>query len=235
MKIPENLPDVPSAPSGFEWEYAGRNVYDLKAPYLMYCTHWDKWERSTLDSSPTSRSDGSCDHYMKLVPRKKTKVLNFWAGPGSGKSTLAAEAFAHFKKKGVNCELVPEFAKDLVWSGRDEQLKDQLFVFANHCHQFTRLVDKVDLIITDSPLLQSLVYTADGDVELRQLIKSRFEEFNNVNFYVDRCSAYNPAGRTQTEDEARRIDYRIKDLLSQERQPYTITTKETFSPGEIEL
>ena len=42
-------------------------------------------------------------------------VVNFYAPPGYGKSTFAALVFSKLKMLGVNCELVSEFAKDMVW------------------------------------------------------------------------------------------------------------------------
>ena len=90
---------------------------------------------------------------------KKTKVINFFSGPSSGKSTSAAKLFSELKTEGVNCELVTEFAKDEVWSGNIDRLKDQIHVFGNHHHRFWRLIGKVDLIVTDSPILMSIAYT----------------------------------------------------------------------------
>ena len=44
----------------------------------------------------------------------KTKVLNLYGGPGVGKSTGAAYIFSMLKLAGINCELVREYAKELV-------------------------------------------------------------------------------------------------------------------------
>lgn len=48
----------------------------------------------------------------------KSRIINLWAGPGSGKSTIAAYVFSKLKMKNINCELVTEYAKQLVYSGR---------------------------------------------------------------------------------------------------------------------
>jgi adenylylsulfate kinase-like enzyme len=45
---------------------------------------------------------------------EKLHVINLFGGPGTGKSTLAAALFTDLKMKGINAELVTEFAKDLV-------------------------------------------------------------------------------------------------------------------------
>lgn len=43
-----------------------------------------------------------------------TSVINLIGGPGSGKSTTAAGLFFRMKSMGVRCELVTEYAKELV-------------------------------------------------------------------------------------------------------------------------
>lgn len=42
-------------------------------------------------------------------------VINLFGGPGSGKSTGAAYIFSQLKMKGINCELITEYAKDKTW------------------------------------------------------------------------------------------------------------------------
>lgn len=59
---------------------------------------------------------------------KKTKVINFIAGPGAGKTTLACLFFAQLKLKGYVCEYISEFAKTLVWEENYELLNDQYYV-----------------------------------------------------------------------------------------------------------
>ena len=46
----------------------------------------------------------------------QTYFVNIFAGPGAGKSTLAAGLFWYMKQRGEKCELVREFAKELVWT-----------------------------------------------------------------------------------------------------------------------
>jgi predicted ATPase len=64
-----------------------------------------------------------------MEPNKQLKVINLYGGPGTGKSTTAAALFALMKREGYNVELVTEFAKDLVWTERNKELGDQIYIF----------------------------------------------------------------------------------------------------------
>lgn len=148
-------------------------------------------------------------------------VVNLFGAPGTGKSTTASGLFYHLKNKGVNAELAGEYAKDLVWSDRDSTLKDQIYVFGKQHHRLFRLKDKVDVIIADSPVLLAASY-AEGYPEcFTQTIKWAFNEFDNLNYLLQRVKPYNPKGRYQTEEESDQKYYAIRDLLDSSFIDYT--------------
>ena len=57
-------------------------------------------------------------------------VINLVGGPGSGKSTTAAGLFFLMKIRGLRCELVTEYAKELSYDKNWSDLKRQLHVLA---------------------------------------------------------------------------------------------------------
>ena len=143
----------------------------------------------------------------------KTLVINLLAGPGTGKSTIAAGVFYELKQAGINCELVTEYAKSVVWGETQKTLDDQLYVFAKQHHRMFNLINKVDVIITDSPLIFSLIYGKNMKDSFKNLVKETFNDFNNLNYYVIRKKKYNPAGRNQNEEEAIIIDKKIHKMF----------------------
>lgn len=143
---------------------------------------------------------------------KKTLVVNLLGGPGVGKSTLTAAIFAKLKDAGIDCEMSSEFAKELVWEQRNETFKDELYIFAKQAHRLFRLNGKVDVVITDRPLILTCFY-AQNDKALSRFCADRFEQYNNLNYLLVREKKYNPNGRNQTEDEARKVDTGIRSVL----------------------
>lgn len=146
-------------------------------------------------------------------------VINLYGGPGLGKSTAATGVFSLLKLHSVSCEYVSEFAKDLVWEERHETLKNQYYVWAKQYHRIWRLRNKVDVVITDSPLLLSLVYGSVID-SFAQTIIETYNDFNNLNYVLQRSKKYNTRGRNETEEEARVIDKRVTEMLKCNSIPY---------------
>ena len=140
-------------------------------------------------------------------------LVNLYGGPGSGKSTMAASIFSELKWKGINCELVTEYAKDKVWEGSLNILDNQLYVLAKQYHKLFRLKNKVEVIITDSPLLFSLFYGESMSNNFKNLVFDLYQEFHNIDIFLNRQKPYNPSGRLQTEDVAKSIDISIKQIL----------------------
>jgi nicotinamide riboside kinase len=152
----------------------------------------------------------------RSVKMKNTLVVNLIAAPSSGKSTLMADIFAKLKWENIDCELVTEFAKDLVWEERTETFKDELYIFAKQNHRMFRVNGKVDVIITDRPLILTILYNnkyGKKSKELDELVYSEFDQYNNLNYFINRKKPYNPNGRNQTESESDEIAEELLNIL----------------------
>lgn len=141
---------------------------------------------------------------------KKLNVINLYGGPGTGKSTTAAALFALMKRNGINVELVTEFAKDLVWTERNKELGDQIYIFGKMYHKLWRLRDKVDYVIIDSPLPLCVYYDRENLPGFKELVFNMYNSFTNYNFRLRRKFKYQEEGRYQTEVEADKVD---EDLI----------------------
>jgi hypothetical protein len=144
---------------------------------------------------------------------KKTKVISFYSGPGGGKSTLAARTFSELKDLGYNCELITEYAKDVTWEQSFAKLENQIYVFGKQHHRMWRLNGKVDFMITDSPLLLSIIYGETSDT-FKSLVIEEYQKYDNVEIFLNRVKPYNTKGRSQSEDEAKVIDRKLYELVN---------------------
>jgi hypothetical protein len=151
----------------------------------------------------------------------KTKVINFFAGPGAGKSTTAAAIFSMLKMHNINAELVTEIAKDFTWEQRKKTLDNQYYVWAKQQHKCWRLRGEVDLIINDCPLLLSFIYGENKPKAFYDLVLSDFNEYENINYFIERNKPFNIKGRNHDENESKILDARIKELLYKLKVPYS--------------
>lgn len=167
-------------------------------------------------------------------------VVNLFAGSGAGKSTTAAGVFHALKRMEINCELVTEYAKDLVWDEAFKVLHDQLYIFAEQNHRIARLKHKVDVVVTDSPIFLSLVYNKiyrnkgeEYSGHFEDFIKETFDQYDNLNYYLIRRKTYNPIGRLQNHEEAKEIDGKVKMYLDNYAVPYYTIEYDDFTVGNI--
>ena len=150
----------------------------------------------------------------------ETIVVNLFGGPGACKSIFCASIFAELKWSSVECEMALEYAKDRVWEGSLNVLDNQLYVFGKQQHRIFRLNGKVEVIVTDSPLLNSIVYDAGNDIELRKVIFNEHCKYETINFFLDRNFKYDPKGRMQTEEGAKKLDKEILNMLDDYKVSY---------------
>lgn len=144
------------------------------------------------------------------------KVINLFAGPGAGKSTLAAGLFYNMKSLGYRAELVTEVAKDYTYERAGVKLNNQLYMLAKQEHRLRRIADQVDYAVNDSPLLLGLAYGSAEIPWLAEAVKGAFHQYDNVNFFVDRCShEYQEYGRNQSAAEAAQLDAAILNILNE--------------------
>lgn len=158
------------------------------------------------------------------------KVINVFGGPGAGKSTTAAGLFYKMKQKGLNVELVTEYAKDMTWEGRMNILGDQLYVLAKQQRRVSRLKGKVDWVVTDAPFFLGLAYVEPNYLKtFEPLVLEAWEQYDNYSFMLDRKALkYQEVGRNQDAKEATALDDKLHRLLVSRRIPYTtVVTSDT--------
>jgi tRNA uridine 5-carbamoylmethylation protein Kti12 len=147
------------------------------------------------------------------------KVINIFGGPCVGKTTQAHELFVYMKKNGYNVDLIPEYAKKMVYRNSIDILKkDQLYIFSKQVHEYRiRENSNVEYVISDSPLLLSSVYNDINNSEsfpyFNELVRHEYDKYDNKNFFLRRETIYQKIGRAHTEEEANDIDGVVKEVI----------------------
>ena len=159
---------------------------------------------------------------MILKLDRNTLYVNLISGPGAGKSTLAAGLYWYMKTQSYNnlvIELVREYAKDLVWLGDTNLLRNQPHVTQKQYERMIMLKDKVDIAITDSPLLLGLVY-GDYPPNFIDNVIAMHKEFLNINIFIKRNLPYEETGRLQSEKQALEKDREIRKIYDDNHISY---------------
>ena len=142
-------------------------------------------------------------------------LVNLYGAPGSGKSTGAAYIFSKLKMAGVDAELVTEFAKDKVWEESKAPFDNQAYMFGKQYFRISRCADKVDVIVTDSPLPLSIFYNSTEILgkEFNEMVMKVANSYERMDYLIHRCKPYNPNGRFQTEEESNMLAEKLEKFL----------------------
>lgn len=154
-----------------------------------------------------------------IKPISTTLIVNIYGGPGAGKSTTALQLVAELKKLGYHADYVSEVAKELVYAKDfehlDGTLKNQSKILSEQKRRLDIMLDNVDVVVTDSPLLLNTVYLKENAPEYIESVFSQYENYNNYNVVVERDLSvkFEQEGRIHNLEESIKKDGEINTLL----------------------
>ncbi len=149
-----------------------------------------------------------------------TLVVNIHGAPGVGKSSIATEIFAWLKSKHKLAEYVPEFPKSLVWSENFIGIRDQFYVNGIQHHNIYKLINVVDYVVTDCPLLVTIPYLwydqnlskYTTNTKIKELLEELTVELHNgsesINFFLvrEKSLGYDQLGRIENDSESSKLE-----------------------------
>lgn len=158
------------------------------------------------------------------MSRSRPVVINFLGEPGCGKSTASTYVFSKLKMLGINCEYVSEFMKDKVYEENNVVPKYQEYVFGKQSFKLDRVKDKVDVIITDSPLILSVLYNTDEVLgeDFNKVVIRKFNSFDNYNILLTRHHEYVKDGRFQNEKQSIDLRTNLVNILKKYNIDYVV-------------
>ena len=156
-----------------------------------------------------------------------TRVINLLGGSGLGKSTTAAGLYYEMKLRGYHVELVREYVKNWMWEQRIIGEYDQIYIAAQQAKAEYTLYEKVDWIVTDSPMILAPVYeefySPPGtirDTVLKFREKAAQRGVEHINFLLGRNKIFDTRGRRETLEQAQTIDELVRNFLDSEKIEY---------------
>ena len=174
----------------------------------------------------TSVANHLPENKMRLYP---TRVINVMGGPGCEKSVITSAIVLFLKLREKTVEVIPDFAKSLVWQQNFEVLKNQYFIAQRQYEMLSLLDGQVQFLITECSLPQVMYYNENYAENICDIAKTRaqilewYGQYDNVNIFVERGEKkYVHTGRFQDEEQARVIDRGLRDVMEREKLPYTV-------------
>lgn len=150
-------------------------------------------------------------------------LVNFLGAPGVGKSTSSAYIYSRLKSIPINCEEVKEYIKLWTYDGRKNDDYSQIYIMAQQIRAESLLLNKVEYICTDSPVLLSMYYSRFSPPVLRDninsMVKAYYKQLNLdghkvVNIFLNRSKPYLAVGRWQTAEESDIMHNEIYNMLT---------------------
>jgi hypothetical protein len=149
-----------------------------------------------------------------------TLHVNLWGVPGTGKSGVAAELFALLNAEGIVVELVREYAKELVWQGTLDKT-EQLVVTAEQYRREAFLHGRVQVAITDSPVLYGMMFCPPlYRAPLAEVIRGMTSGWRSIDVLLERelSDGFVPYGRNeQTAEQSLGLLPELEQMIGQER------------------
>jgi hypothetical protein len=92
---------------------------------------------------------------------------------------------------------------------------------------------KVDVIVTDSPILLSLIYGGERSDAFKTLVVEQHDSWNNLDIFLKRVKPYNPLGRLQNLEEAKGIDDMMLEMFKTLNIDFTTISGDEKAPKLI--
>lgn len=158
-----------------------------------------------------------------------TYIVNTYGSPGCGKTTLCARLFAALKDLGVNAYFTMEVVKTWCIEGKGIGNYGQFVLFGQEAERQSRLFNKVDIGLIDSPVglsgFYNYYYSGKKDNSLSPACKEfyrRAEEdgVKMINLFLSPQKPYDGRDRYQTEEQAQDVHKALKKWLDDEGYDY---------------
>lgn len=154
-------------------------------------------------------------------------LINIFGSPKSGKTTMMAAITVNLKLQGIKCEMATDYPKEILYEERFSLLKRQLYILAKQEKRIHDLYKFSDVVITDCPILHSLVYNSESHKTLHPFIIELHNSYNSLNLLMSRTVEVNyGCFKIFTPEQLAKIETDIIEVLEVHEQGQYLTLKQ---------
>lgn len=185
----------------------------------LYNLQWDSKEAlEAVSRQATEMLEQNARAVEAGQAGRNTVVVNCFAGPDAGKSIAAMELASTLGRMNVSAAYVTGYAKELMWNDPGNPLLDgsvesQKTLLQVQNQRLLRLQGRVDIVVTDSPLMLCGIYAAAPDSALDELVMDAHNSYNNYNLLITRDNSYLTARHTQELQKNTALDEKVADYI----------------------
>lgn len=180
-------------------------------------------------------NSNSHNTYMSEQPplaRFDTLHLNLWGTPGVGKSAIAGKLYGKLKEAGYEAMYVQDYAKELALQGKlawrngatgEIREYEQFLISSEQYRRQSELDGLVEVVITDSPLLQQTIFAPDNYAQsLLEMLNELTIGWTSMDVLLNRdiSDDYSSLGRIRSAKESMALQPEIIEIVSVNRPDY---------------
>lgn len=187
------------------------------------------WQAQNDGNKPTDFNDlqqiGGVERVASVLSGSLTAVvnpenkllINVYGSPATGKSYTAEHLAAALRDAGIACELVTEYATELIHQGRTDELKDQVVVTGEQLRREQAALNHANIVITDSPTALGIIYAPEHQKAALHDIAAQSDKIPHINILLrhdyESLATFSINGRIHDKEQSLAIQEQLIEML----------------------
>ena len=152
-----------------------------------------------------------------VVNPENKLLINVYGSPATGKSYTAEHLAAALRDAGIECELVTEYATELIHQGRTDELKDQVVVTGEQLRREQAALNHANIVITDSPTALGIIYAPEHQKAALHDIAAQSDKIPHINILLrhdyESLATFSMNGRIHDKKQSLAIQEQLIEML----------------------
>ncbi|MBP3221259.1 MAG: PriCT-2 domain-containing protein [Neisseriaceae bacterium] len=144
-------------------------------------------------------------------------LINVYGSPATGKSFTAQNLTTLLQENGIDCVYVSEYATELIHQGRNDELKDQVFVTGEQLRREQAALNHANIVITDSPTALGIIYAPEHQKAALHDIAAQSDKIPHINILLrhnfESLQHFSMTGRIHGKEESLAIQEQLIEMM----------------------